>query len=339
MKQQLDSGARIIRRRDLMAMLGGAAAAWPLDVQAQQPDRMRHLGVLLAGGDAAYVQATTATLLHALAVLGWHDGGNLRIDWRVAGADAALFERYAAELVALSPDVLLAGSNPAVAALKRDTSTIPIVFVNADDPVGLGYVESLARPGGNVTGFSLYDPPMAGKWVEMLTQITPPVARVAVLYDPSTRTADPMLRSIEAAARSLAVAVQEAPVRDDADIETAIANIAREGHGGLLVPPNPLSSAHQDAIVALAARYRVPAVYWLRSFVAAGGLMSYGTDLADPFPRAAGYIDRILKGAKPSDLPVQNPTTFELAINLKTAKALGVTLPLVMQMTANEVIE
>ncbi len=326
-----------VRRRTVLAGIAAALAPAPLAAQALP----RRLGVLVSGGNAAILRANTAALLQALAALGWHDGGNLRIDWRTAGADAALFQRYAAELVALGPDVILAGSNPAVVALRAHTSTIPIVFVNVGDPIGEGYVDSLARPGGNITGFSLYDPPMAGKWLGLLTQISPPIARVAVLYDPSPASAAivPMLRLIEAAGRSLAVAVKEAPVRDDAEIEAAIADLAREERGGLLVPPNPFSLPHRDTIVALAARYRVPAIYWLRSFVAAGGLMSYGIDLADPYRGAADYIDRILKGAKASDLPVQNPTKFELVLNLKTAKALGITIPTSLLATADEVIE
>jgi ABC-type uncharacterized transport system substrate-binding protein len=332
-------GSIAATRRKVLAGIA-AAMGWPLVAQAQQRDGRRRICVLGAGGTADAREENAAALLQGLAARNWHEGANLHTDWRWAGADGALFERYAAELVALGPEVLLAGSNPAVEALRRQTSTIPIVFVNVNDPVGEGFVNSLARPGGNITGFTLFDPPMAGKWLGMLTQITPPVARVAVLFDPSRPVgAGPMLRSIEAAAQALTVAVGEAPVRDEAEIETTIAGLAHEERGGLLVLPSPLSNVHRDDIVALAARYRLPAVYWLRSFVTAGGLMSYGIDLADPFRRSADYVDRILKGAKPSDLPVQNPTKFELVINSKTAKALGVTVGPSLLAAADEVIE
>ena len=234
----------------------------------------------------------------------------------------------------------MAWSSPSVAALRRQTSTIPVVFTVVADPVGQGFVASLARPGGTITGFSSFDPPMTGKWLQMLTQITPPVARVAVLYNPATAPyAGLMLRAIEEAARSLAVAVRAAPVNDDAEIEAMMAGLAHEERGGLLVLPDAFTAVHSDAIVALAARHRLPAVYPFRYFTASGGLMSYGIDSKDLFRRAATYVDRLLKGAKASDLPVQNPTRFQLVINLKTAKALGVTIPLALLAGADEVIE
>ena len=230
--------------------------------------------------------------------------------------------------------------SPAVEALRRQTSTIPIVFALVTDPVGQGFVASLARPGGNITGFSAYDPPMAGKWLGMLTQITPPVARVAVLFNPATAPyAGLMLRAIEDAAPSFAVTVRAAPVHDDAEIEAMMAGLAREERGGLLVLPGAFTNVHRDAIVALAARHRLPAVYPFRFFATIGGLMSYGIDHDDLFRRAAAYVDRILKGAKPGDLPVQRPTKFELVINLKTAKALGITVAPSLLATADEVIE
>jgi putative ABC transport system substrate-binding protein len=279
-------------------------------------------------------------LVQGLGALGWKEGGNLRIDWRWASGDAALFERYARELVSLGPDVIVAHTSPSVAALRRETSTIPIVFTGVVDPVGQGFVESLARPGGTITGFSAYDPPMAGKWLGMLTQISPPVARVAVLYNPATAPyAGLMLRVIEETAPSLAVAVRAVPVGEIAEIEAMMTDLAREERGGVLVLPDPFTVAHRDAIIALAARYRLPAVYAYSSFAASGGLMSYSIDPNDSFRRTATYVDRILKGAKPSDLPVQNPTKFEMVVNLTAAKALGVTIPPSLLAAADEVIE
>ncbi len=303
---------------------------------------MRRLGVLmwqLASDPEG--QARAAALVQGLGALNWKEGGNLRIDWRWAGGNPALFARYAAELVALGPDILLAGSSStAVKALRRQTSTIPIVFVGVVDPVGQGFVESLARPGGTITGFSNYDPPMAGKWLGMLTQITPPVGRVAVLYNRANAPySGLMLHAIEEAARSLAVAVRAAPVNDDAEIEAMMAGLAHEERGGVLVLPDIFTGMHRDAIVGLAARHRLPAVYPQRYLAGREGLMSYGIETTDLYRRAAAYVDRILKGAKASDLPVQNPTKFELALNLKTAKALGVTFPPSLLAAADEVIE
>jgi putative ABC transport system substrate-binding protein len=265
-------------------------------------------------------------LVQGLGALNWHEGGNLHIDWRWSGGDPALFERYAAELVALGPEVLFAVGSPSVEALRRQTSTIPIVFVQVVDPVGQGFIASLAHPGGNITGFTLYDAPMASKWLGILTQITPPVARVAILYNPATAPyAGWLLRAIEAAASSIAAAVRAAPVNDDAEIEAMMAGLAREGRGGVLVIPSAFTIVHRDTIVALAARHRLPAVYPYRFYTAAGGLMSYSVDLNDEFRRSADYVDRILKHAKAADLPVQLVAKFELTINLKSAKALGIT--------------
>jgi putative tryptophan/tyrosine transport system substrate-binding protein len=328
-------------RRTVLAGIAAALASGPLVARAQQRDGMRRLGVLMPNlANDPEAEARAAALVQGLDAFDWHEGANLRIEWRWAGGDPALFERYAAELVALGPEVLLASGSSSVGALRRQTSTIPIVFVMVSDPAGQSFVASLARPGGNITGFSQYDPPMAGKWLGMLTQITPPAARVAVLYNPATAPyAGLMLRAIEEAAPSLNVAVRAAPVHDDAEIAAMMAGLAREVRGGLLVLPDAYTAVHRDAIVALAARHRLPAVYPYRYFAADGGLMSYGIDLIDQFRRSAAYVDRILKGAKPGDLPVQAPTKFDLAINVKTAKALGVTVAPALLATADAVIE
>ena len=302
---------------------------------------MRRLGVLMASlASDGEGQKRAAALAQGLDALNGRDGGNLSIDWRWAGGDPALFQRYAAEMVALGPEVLLAEASPSVEALRQQTSTIPIVFLIVTDPVGQGFVESLARPGGNITGFSNYDPPMAGKWLGILREITPPVARVAVLYNPATAPyAGLYLRNIEDIAPAFAVAVQTAPVKDDAEIEAVMAGLTGEQGAGLLVLPDTFTRLHRDAIDALAARYRLPAVYPFRYFAASGGLMFYGIEIDDLFRRSAGYVDRLLKGAKASELPVQNPSKFALVINLKTAKALGVTVPLALLGSADEVIE
>ena len=324
-----------------MAMLGGAAAAWPLAARAQPAGGMRHLGVLMAPhANNPEVQANAAALRQGLVEHDWREGNNLRIDWRWAGSDPALFRRHAAELVALGPEVLLALGSAAVAALREQTSTIPIVFVSVVDPVDQGFVKNLAHPGGNITGFSNYEPPMAGKWLGMLAQLTPPIARVAVVYNPATTPyAGLMLQAIEAAAPSFAVSIKAATVHNDAELETTMAGLSREAHSGLLVLPNAFTTDRPAALVALAARYRLPAVYAWRFFVTAGGLMCYGVDRADLFRRSASYVDRILKGEKPADLPVQAPTKFELVINLKTAKTLGITIAPSLLDDADEVIE
>jgi putative ABC transport system substrate-binding protein len=335
---------RYIRRATRRAVLAGIVATLapgPLVAQAQQRERMRRIGVLMATlANDPDGRSRAAALLQGLGTLDWHEGGNLQIDWRWAGGDPALHERYAAELVALSPDMLLAHGSLPAAALRRQTSAIPIVFVNINDPVGQGFVESLAHPGTNITGFSLFDPPMAGRWLAMLTQITPPVAHVAVLFNPGTAPfAGLMMRAIEDAARSLAVTARAAPVKDDAEVEAMMAGLASEERGGLLVLSEAFTRVHRDAIVASAARHRLPSVYPYRLFAAAGGLMSYGPDDIDPFRRSAAYVDRVLKGERPNDLPVQRPDKFELVINLTTAKALGITVAPSLLATANEVIE
>jgi putative tryptophan/tyrosine transport system substrate-binding protein len=339
----LNAGARSdqINRRTVLAGIAAALAPASLAAQAQPRDGMRRIGVLLdlLPSDPEG-QAEAAAFAQGLGALNWREGDNLRMDWRWVGGDAALLERYGPELVALGPEVILAVGTASVEALQRQTSTIPIVFTLVTDPVGQGFVASLAHPGGNITGFSGYDTSMVTKWLAMLTQITPPVARVAVLYHPATTPyAGLMLHAIEEAAPSLGAAVRDAPIHDDADIEAMMTGLAREERSGLLVLPNAFTNAHRDAIVALAARYRLPAVYPFRFFPEAGGLMSYGSDRSDPFRRAADYVDRILRGATPGDLPVQQPTRFELVLNVKTAKALGVTFPVTLLASANEVIE
>jgi len=329
-----------MKRRHFITLLGGLTIAMPVAVGAQQRDGMRRLGVLMGGPDDPLGQARATALVQGLGALNWHDGGNLHIDWRWASGEPSLYEQYAVELIARDPELLVAWGSPSVAALRRQTSTIPIVLVNVTDPVGQGFVESLARPGGNITGFTDYDPPMTGKWLGMLTQIIPPVARVAVLFNPATAPfAGLMLRAIEETAPSLAVAARAAPCRDDAEVAAMMAGLAREERGGLLVLPENFNIVHRDAIITLAAQYRLPAVYPYRFFTAAGGLMSYGIDPIDLFRRAASYVDRILKGAKPADFPVQNPSKFELVINLKTANTLGITIAPSSLDLADEVIE
>jgi len=334
-----------MRRREFVTLAGSVAVAWPLAALAQQPDgtkphNTRRLGALIAQtANDPQAQADAAALVQALGTFDWHDGGNLHIDWRYGGGDPALFARHAAELVALGPDVLLAEGSPSLNALRGQTRTIPIVFVGVSDPIGQGFVTSLAHPGSNVTGFSAFDAPMAAKWLGMLTQITPPVARVAVLFNPATTPNVLMLQTIREAAESFAVAVQAATVSSDSEVEAIMTKLAREERGGVLVLPDVFTVTHRDEIIALVTRHRLPAVYSFPLFAAAGGLMSYGVDLVDLHRRSAAYVDSILKGAKPADLPVQNPTKFELVINLKTAKALGLSIPQSLLATADEVIE
>jgi putative ABC transport system substrate-binding protein len=329
-----------VKRREFITLLGGAAA-WPLAAWAQQSGRVRRIGVLMGSPNDAVGHANATALVQGLGALGWQEGSNLRIALRWSGGvDPALFERYVAEVFAFGPEVIVGLGTAEMEAVRRRTSTIPIVFTNVTDPIGQGFVESLAHPAGNITGFSNYDPPMAGKWLTMLTQMTPPVARVAVLYNPATAPfAGLMQRAIEEAAPSLKVTVRAAPVKDDTEIEALMAGLAHEERGGLLVLPNLFTTVHRDAIVALASRHRLPAVYAFRYFTMIGGLMSYGIDQPDLYRRAAGYVDRILKGAKPGDLPVQRPTKFELVINLKTAKALGLEISPTLLAIADEVIE
>ena len=331
-----------MNRRAVLAGIATLLARRPLMAEAPARDPMHRLGVLMANAAGDPVgQSYIAALTRGLGALDWQEGRNLHVDWRwTGGGDPVLFDSYAAELVALRPDVILAQASPSVVALRRNTSTIPIVFTMVTDPVGQGFVENLAHPGGNVTGFSDFNSLMAGKWLEMLTKVAPPVARVAVLYNPTTAPfAGLMLRDVENAARSLSITAQAAPCHDDAEIEAVIAELASGERGGLLVLTDIFAVIHRDTILSAAAHHRLPTVYFTRSFSDAGGLMSYGIDYADLFLRSAAYIDRILNGASPRDLPVQQPTKFELVINLKTAKARDIDLSTTLLATADEVIE
>ena len=329
-----------LKRREFIALVGGAAAAWPLAARAQQALRVRRVGVLMGAVESDPARRSQlAAFRGALAKLGWREGSNLGIEVRW-GADPELCARYAAELVALGPEVLLADSSPSLEALHRQTRTIPIVFVTVADPVGQGFVANLAHPGGNITGFSVFDAPMASKWLEMLTQITPPVTRVAMLFNPATTPyANLILQAMEEAAPSFAVAVRAAPVNSDSEVDAVMAALAREGRGGVLVLTSIFTATNRDAIITLAARHRLPAVYAFPFFAEAGGLMSYGVDVADVHRRAADYVNRILNGDKPGDLPVQTPTKFHLVINLKTARALDITVATSLLAIADEVIE
>jgi putative tryptophan/tyrosine transport system substrate-binding protein len=326
-----------MKRRAFIAGLS-SAAAWPAVARAQQP--VRRIGVLLAAtADNAVFQARIAAFLQELQQLGWTDGRNVQIDTRWAGVNAADIRRYAAELVALAPDVILANGTSTVGPLLQVTRTVPIVFPAAVDPVGAGFVDSLARPGGNATGFMLFEWSISGKWLELLKQIAPNITRVAVLRDAVVGSGAGQLAVIQAVAPSLRVEVNPVNVRNAGEIEPAIAAFARMPSGGVIVTAFAAATYQRDLIVALAARYRLPAVYFERFLVAAGGLISYGPDYIDQFRRAAGYVDRILKGEKPADLPVQVPTKYETVLNLKTAKVRGLIVPETLLATADEVIQ
>src|SRR6516164_9671014 len=317
-----------IGRRELLAALGGAAAAWPLAVQAQQSERMRRIGLLMGVADDREGQARVTALKQGLQELGWTDGRNIQIETRFGGGDAGRIRAHAAELVALAPDVLVGHTTLGTRALRQATSSVPIVMVAVNDPVEQGFVSSLAHPGGNITGFTLVDFQMVGKWLEMLKEAAPGVSRAALMFNPNTAPHYYVyLRSFEAEPRSIAVEVTAAPVRNTAEVEEAFAKFGREPGGGLIVPPDAFTFVHHPLFIRLAQQHRVPAVYSTRAYVAQGALMSYGPDPFDNFRRSASYVDRILKGAKPADLPVQQPTKFELAINLKTARALGLQIP------------
>jgi putative tryptophan/tyrosine transport system substrate-binding protein len=328
-----------MKRRNFIALLGGAAA-WPLATRAQQAAQTRRVGVLmnLAADDAEGLARVTA-FAQALQQLGWTDGRNVRIDYRWAAGDPERFQRYAQELLTLGPDVTLASATPGIVALVQASRTVPIVFVAVIDPVGAGFVESLARPGGNVTGFGTFEYGMSGKWLELLKEIAPRVARVAVIRDQSLTSGTAQFAAVQSVAPSFGVELSPVGVRDAGEIERGVAGFARTPNGGVIVTGSPLTAVHRDLIIALAARHRLPAVYGFRFFASAGGLISYGPDIVDQYRRAAGYVDRILKGEKPGDLPVQAPTKYELVINLKTAKALGLEIPSSVLARANEVIE
>jgi putative tryptophan/tyrosine transport system substrate-binding protein len=329
-----------MKRREFITLIGGAAAAWPLAVRAQQRDPMRRIGILLpAAADDPEWQARVGAFLQALALLGWTIGRNLAIDTRWAMTNAGDIRRHAAELAALAPDVILAGGTSSLGPLLQATHAVPIVFTIVTDPVGNGYVDSLARPGGNATGFMNFEYSLGGKWLELLKEIAPTVTRAAVIRDPAIAAGTGQFGAIQSVAPSLGMEVTPVNVRDAGEIEHAVAAFARSSNGGLIVTGSASAIFHRDLIVTLAARHKLPAVYWERFFVAAGGLISYGPDQVDIFRRSAGYVDRILKGEKPADLPVQAPTKFELVINLKTAKALGITVPPSVLARADAVIE
>jgi ABC-type uncharacterized transport system substrate-binding protein len=331
--------ASYIGRRKFLATLGGSAVAWPLGARAQPAERMRRIGVLInRHADDRESQAGVAAFQQALQQLGWTEGRNLRIDIRWGERDADQHRRYAAELVALAPDVFLASGTPSVAALQQATLNAPIVFVSVVDPVGGGFVESLAQPGGNTTGFMLFEYSLSAKWLELLKQIAPRLTRVAVLRDPANPSGLAEFSVIQAAAPSLQVEVNAVIVRDAGQVERVIAAFTGSATG-LIVTGSAAAAVRHDAIIALAARYKLPAVYTQRSDATAGDLLFYGPDRVDQFRRAAGYVDRILKGERPSDLPVQAPTKYELVINLKTARALGLDVPPMLLARADEVIE
>ena len=330
-----------MRRREFLKIAGGAAVAWPLAARAQQGERTRRIGVLQGGGarDDPRLQSNTAAFLQALQQLGWTDGRNVKIDLRWPAGDADAARKYAAELVALAPDVILASGSVNLPPLLQAKRTVPIVFVGVVDPVGAGFVNSLARPGGNATGFSFFEYDLSAKWLELLKQVAPGATRAAVLRDPAITSGIGQFAVIQYVASSAGVDVSPIDVRDGPAIEPTLAAFARSGNGGLIVAASPLSLVHREVIVALATRHKLPTVYFDRTFITGGGLISYGPDVVDHYRRAAGYVDRILKGEKPADLPVQAPTKYELVINLKTAKALGLTIPPTLLGRADEVIE
>jgi putative tryptophan/tyrosine transport system substrate-binding protein len=330
-----------MKRREFILALGGAAAAWPLAARAQQGERVRRIGVVTGGstGEDSDAKANIAAFRQGLQQSGWTDGGNVRIDYRWGSGSAENIRKYAAELVALAPDAILAVGTSTMAPLLQATRTVPIVFVNVADPVGAGFVDSVSRPGGNATGFIQFEYSLTGKWLELLKQIAPNVTRAAVLRDAALTSGIGQFAVIQSVAPSLGVEVSPLNLRDAAEIERAVVAFARSPNGGLILTSSALSLRHRDLIIALAARHKLPAIYYRRYYVTSGGLMSYGYDLVDQFRRATGYIDRILRGAKPADLPVQAPTNYELAINLKTAKALGLDVPPTLLARADAVIE
>jgi putative ABC transport system substrate-binding protein len=328
-----------MRRREFIRLGSGAVIAWPLAARAQQGERVRRIGTLTGIADEPMTRARLAAFRQGLQQLGWTDGHNVQFDYRWGGGDADNTRKAAAELAALAPDVILAIGFPATERLIQATRTVPIVFVIVPDPVGSGFVDSLSRPGGNVTGFMQFEYSLSGKWLELLKQIAPGVTRAAVLWDPAIAAGIGQFAIIQSVAPSFGVELSPVYVRDTSGIERAVSAFARSSNGGLIVTASASTIFHRDLIVALAARHKLPAVYSNRDFVTMGGLMSYGANFTDQFRRAAVYVDRILKGAKPADLPVQAPTKYELVINLKTAKGLGIEVPATVLAIADEVIE
>jgi len=329
-----------MRRREFISLVGGAMAAWPFTARAQQGDRIRRIGVLqgtLAEDSESKVRR--AAFEQALQKLGWTVGRNVRIDYRFGGGDGAIIRRLAEELVALAPDVIVSTGSFSTGALLRATHNVPVVFAIVPDPVGSGFADSLAQPGGNATGFMQFEYGLSGKWLELLREIAPSIKRAMVLWDPAITAGIGQFAIIQSVATSAGVDVRPAKLVDAGEIERAITTFARSPNGGLIVTASALAVVHRDLIIALAARHKLPAIYFERFFVAAGGLISYGANFVDQYRRAAGYVDRILKGEKPADLPVQAPTKYELVINLKTGKALGLTIPPAVLARADEVIE
>jgi putative tryptophan/tyrosine transport system substrate-binding protein len=327
-----------VRRREFLGLVGTVAAAWPLVARAQQPETVRRIGVL-TGGSGPDSNARLEAFLKALAQLGWTEGQNVRLEIRRGGGDADAIRRYATELAALAPDVIMAVGGTATGALLQATRTVPIVFAIVPDPIGSGFVASLSRPGGNATGFLQFEYSLSGKWLELLKEIAPRITRAAVIRDPTGAAQIGQMGAIQSVAPSLGVELRPVEARDASEIERAVTAFARSGNGGLIVLSGNASLAHRELIIALAARERLPAVYADRVFVTGGGLVSYDTNRTEQYRRAAGYVDRILKGEEPADLPVQAPTKYELIINLSTAKALGLEIPPTLLARADEVIE
>ena len=327
-----------MRRREFISLVS-VAAAWPLTTYAQQPDKQPRVGVLMTVNDRTDGQARLAAFLQGLQQLGWTDGRNIRIDVRWSAGNDAKMRENATEVMALAPNVILATGSASMGPLMQMSVPVPIVFVIVPDPVGAGYVDSLSRPGGTATGFSIFEYSIGGKWLDLLKQIAPGITRVAVLRDPLISGGLGQFAAVQSAASSFAVEVAAINMRDTTEIERAIMAFTRSSGGGLIVTAGPLAVVHRDFIVALAARQKLPAIYYERAFVAVGGLISYGPDFVDQYRRAANYVDRILKGEKPADLPVQAPTKYEFVINPKTAKALGLTVPPTLLAQADEVIE